>query len=84
MPMAYGKTQVTIDYKNESDTEGKVLEKAKNINKSLSARRDVINAFINGRGNHIPYHDSELTQILQDALESLFTLHCGTRTRLPH
>lgn len=66
--MAYGKTQVIVYYKNESDGEGKVLEKGKNINKSLSALGDVINALTNGRGHHITYRDSKLTQILQNAL----------------
>ncbi|XP_039121728.1 kinesin-like protein KIN-1 [Dioscorea cayenensis subsp. rotundata] len=52
----------------KTGAEGKVLEEAKNINKSLSSLGNVINALTNGRGNHIPYRDSKLTRILQDAL----------------
>lgn len=51
--------------------EGKALEEAKTINKSLSALGNVINALSSpGKGNHIPYRDSKLTRILQDALVS--------------
>ncbi|KAH6784813.1 ATP binding microtubule motor family protein [Perilla frutescens var. hirtella] len=49
--------------------EGRVLEEAKTINKSLSALGNVINALSSpGKGGHIPYRDSKLTRILQDAL----------------
>ncbi|KAL8525432.1 hypothetical protein ACS0TY_014879 [Phlomoides rotata] len=49
--------------------EGKALEEAKTINKSLSALGNVINTLsAPGKGNHIPYRDSKLTRILQDAL----------------
>ncbi|EYU38269.1 hypothetical protein MIMGU_mgv1a025171mg [Erythranthe guttata] len=49
--------------------EGRVLEEAKTINKSLSALGNVINALSSqGKLNHIPYRDSKLTRILQDAL----------------
>ncbi|PIA61126.1 hypothetical protein AQUCO_00300563v1 [Aquilegia coerulea] len=54
-----------------SGAEGRVLEEAKTINKSLSALGNVINALTNGspgKTNHIPYRDSKLTRILQDAL----------------
>ncbi|XP_042386145.1 kinesin-like protein KIN-1 [Zingiber officinale] len=47
---------------------GTVLEEAKSINKSLSALGNVINALTTGKVNHIPYRDSRLTRILQDAL----------------
>ncbi|URD74114.1 KISc [Musa troglodytarum] len=47
---------------------GIVLEEAKSINKSLSALGNVINALTAGKLNHIPYRDSKLTRILQDAL----------------
>ncbi|CAL9174516.1 unnamed protein product [Musa hybrid cultivar] len=47
---------------------GIVLEEAKSINKSLSALGNVINALTAGKVNHIPYRDSKLTRILQDAL----------------
>ncbi|KAI3853917.1 hypothetical protein MKW92_009793 [Papaver armeniacum] len=51
--------------------EGKVLDEAKTINKSLSALGNVINALTNGspgKTNHIPYRDSKLTRFLQDSL----------------
>ncbi|CAA0820490.1 ATP binding microtubule motor family protein [Striga hermonthica] len=49
--------------------EGRVLEEAKTINKSLSALGNVINALSStGKTTHIPYRDSKLTRILQDAL----------------
>ncbi|KAB1202287.1 Kinesin-1-like protein PSS1 [Morella rubra] len=54
----------------KTGAEGRVLEEAKMINKSLSALGNVINALTggSGRGNHIPYRDSKLTRILQDAI----------------
>nr|QWB49532.1 ClKIN1A [Citrullus lanatus] len=55
----------------KTGAEGRILEEAKTINKSLSALGNVINALTcgpTGRGNHIPYRDSKLTRILQDAL----------------
>ncbi|XP_010278756.1 PREDICTED: kinesin-like protein KIN-1 [Nelumbo nucifera] len=55
----------------KTGAEGKVLEEAKTINKSLSALGNVINALTSGtpgKANHIPYRDSKLTRILQDAL----------------
>ncbi|XP_075511098.1 kinesin-like protein KIN-1 isoform X2 [Primulina tabacum] len=60
---------------------GRVLEEAKTINKSLSALGNVINALTCAstvRGNHIPYRDSKLTRILQDAIggDSHTTLLC--------
>ncbi|KAL2478233.1 ATP binding microtubule motor family protein [Forsythia ovata] len=54
----------------KTGAEGRVLEEAKTINKSLSALGNVINALTGspqGRANHIPYRDSKLTRILQDA-----------------
>lgn len=56
----------------KTGAEGRVLEEAKMINKSLSALGNVINALTggSGRGNHIPYRDSKLTRILQDAIVS--------------
>ncbi|GAB2211538.1 hypothetical protein Drorol1_Dr00024853 [Drosera rotundifolia] len=59
--------------------EGRVLEEAKTINKSLSALGNVINALTcspHGKINHVPYRDSKLTRILQDALG------CNSRTAL--
>ncbi|KAH7840640.1 hypothetical protein Vadar_019576 [Vaccinium darrowii] len=55
----------------KTGAEGIVLEEAKTINKSLSALGNVINALTSGtpsKANHIPYRDSKLTRILQDAL----------------
>lgn len=47
--------------------EGQQLEEAKVINKSLTALGHVINQLSN-RAPHVPYRDSKLTKILQDAL----------------
>jgi len=48
---------------------GHVLEEAKEINKSLSALGNVINALTDNKGHqHIPYRDSKLTRILQESL----------------
>ncbi|KAI3894274.1 hypothetical protein MKW92_044125 [Papaver armeniacum] len=55
----------------KTGAEGKVLDEAKTINKSLSALGNVINALTNGspgKTNHIPYRDSKLTRFLQDSL----------------
>ncbi|KAK9082478.1 hypothetical protein Syun_031361 [Stephania yunnanensis] len=55
----------------KTKAEGKILEEAKTINKSLSALGNMINALTDdspGRVNHIPYRDSKITRILRDAL----------------
>eukprot|EP00946_MAST-07B_sp_MAST-7B-sp1_P001831 g1831.t1 len=52
---------------NKSGVEGKRLVEAKNINRSLSALGDVIEALDKKRG-HVPYRNSTLTRVLQDAL----------------
>ncbi|KAI3716800.1 hypothetical protein L1987_67957 [Smallanthus sonchifolius] len=80
----------------KTGAEGRVLEEAKTINKSLSALGNVINALTSGKANHIPFRDSKLTRILQDALtallcccspglchfsESLSTLRFGARAK---
>ncbi|KAK9145436.1 hypothetical protein Sjap_005339 [Stephania japonica] len=55
----------------KTGAEGKILEEAKTINKSLSALGNVINALTDdspSRVNHIPYRDSKITRILRDAL----------------
>ncbi|KAG5106819.1 hypothetical protein JHK82_043789 [Glycine max] len=55
----------------KTGAEGRVLEEAKTINKSLSALGNVINSLtcgLPGKASHIPYRDSKLTRILQDAL----------------
>ena len=46
---------------------GQTLEEAKKINQSLSALGQVIKALSDGKP-HIPYRDSKLTRILQEAL----------------
>lgn len=55
----------------KTGAEGRLLDEAKTINKSLSALGNVINALTHGaagKTNHIPYRDSKLTRMLQDAL----------------
>ncbi|XP_027353436.1 kinesin-like protein KIN-1 [Abrus precatorius] len=55
----------------KTGAEGRVLEEAKTINRSLSALGNVINSLtcgLQGKASHIPYRDSKLTRILQDAL----------------
>ncbi|VDP91277.1 unnamed protein product, partial [Echinostoma caproni] len=51
----------------KTGAEGQVLDEAKNINKSLSALGNVINALVEG-SSHVPYRDSKLTRILQESL----------------
>lgn len=55
-----------------TEAEGRVLGEAKNINKSLSALGNVVDDLTGpqGQGYYIPYCDSKLTRILQDALVS--------------
>ncbi|XP_076928973.1 kinesin-like protein KIN-1 [Bidens hawaiensis] len=71
----------------KTGAEGRVLEEAKTINKSLSALGNVINALTSsqqGKANHIPFRDSKLTRILQDALggSSQTALLCCCSPRL--
>ncbi|RHX99139.1 hypothetical protein DYB36_009998, partial [Aphanomyces astaci] len=47
---------------------GKQLEEAKTINKSLSALGMVINALTTANVGFVPYRDSKLTRVLQEAL----------------
>ena len=47
---------------------GKRLEEAKTINKSLTTLGQVITCLTDGKSTHIPYRDSKLTRVLQDAL----------------
>jgi hypothetical protein len=51
-----------------SEVHGVALAEAQNINKSLSALGNVINALTEVGREHIPYRDSKLTYILQDSL----------------
>lgn len=52
----------------KTGAEGKRLEEAKNINKSLTTLGHVISALTDGKSTHIPYRDSKLTRVLQDSL----------------
>ncbi|XP_074292768.1 kinesin-like protein KIN-1 [Silene latifolia] len=55
----------------KTGAEGRLLEEAKTINKSLTALGKVVNALTcssQNKLNHIPYRDSKLTRMLQDAL----------------
>merc|ERR1719327_137709 len=47
---------------------GERLDEAKNINRSLSALGNVINALTDKKSTHIPYRDSKLTRVLQESL----------------
>lgn len=52
----------------KTGAEGKRLDEAKNINKSLSALGKVIFALTDKKSSHVPYRDSKLTRVLQDSL----------------
>mmetsp|Transcript_4010 Transcript_4010/g.10341 ORF Transcript_4010/g.10341 Transcript_4010/m.10341 type:complete len:700 (-) Transcript_4010:21-2120(-) len=47
---------------------GERLDEAKNINRSLSALGNVINALTDKKHTHVPYRDSKLTRVLQESL----------------
>lgn len=47
---------------------GDRLDEAKNINRSLSALGNVINALTDKKVSHVPYRDSKLTRVLQESL----------------
>jgi kinesin family protein C2/C3 len=53
---------------SKTDAEGDRLKEAQNINRSLSALGDVINALGSSKSSHIPYRNSKLTFLLQDSL----------------
>ena len=53
---------------SKTDATGDRLKEAQNINKSLSALGDVINALGNKKATHVPYRNSKLTYLLQDSL----------------
>ena len=44
------------------------MKEATKINLSLSALGNVISSLVDGKSTHIPYRDSKLTRLLQDAL----------------
>lgn len=52
---------------DRSEATGDRLREAQHINKSLSALGDVI-AALASKSAHVPYRNSKLTQLLQDAL----------------
>jgi len=52
-----------------TEAEGARLEEAKNINRSLSALGDVVNALGSG-SKHVPYRNSKLTYLLQESLRA--------------
>ena len=52
----------------KTGAEGKRLDEAKNINKSLSTLGLVIFSLTDGKSTHVPYRDSKLTRVLQDSL----------------
>jgi len=47
---------------------GERLDEAKNINRSLAALGNVINALTDKKYTHVPYRDSKLTRMLQESL----------------
>ena len=53
---------------SKTGAKGQTLEEAKGINKSLTMLGRVINALTDGKSPYIPYRDSKLTRILQEAL----------------
>jgi len=53
---------------SKSNVEGQQFKEATNINKSLAALGDVIQARAN-KQKHVPYRNSTLTYLLQDSLE---------------
>ncbi len=50
---------------SKTDATGDRLKEAQNINKSLSALGDVVNALGNKKASHVPYRNSKLTFLLQ-------------------
>ncbi|KAJ9514550.1 hypothetical protein QJQ45_016286 [Haematococcus lacustris] len=54
---------------HKSEVVGQQLKEAQSINKSLSALGDVVSA-LQRRTPHVPFRNSKLTQVLQDALSA--------------
>jgi hypothetical protein len=57
----------------KTDATGDRLKEAQNINKSLSALGEVINALGNKKATHVPYRNSKLTFLLQVKYTALLT-----------
>lgn len=53
---------------SKTGAEGKRLDEAKKINKSLTILGRVISALTDEHATHIPYRDSKLTRVLQESL----------------
>lgn len=64
---------------DKSEVVGERLKEAQHINKSLSALGDVISSLAQ-KNAHVPYRNSKLTQLLQDALGTSLNLLPLTRT----
>ena len=60
---------------SKTDATGDRLKEAQNINKSLSALGDVINALGNKKATHVPFRNSKLTFLLQVQYDALHTLY---------
>merc|ERR1711977_148605 len=65
---------------NKSGVSGQGMREAQNINKSLSALGDVIQALV-GKSPHVPYRNSKLTMMLKDSLggdsKTLMIVQCS-------
>jgi len=59
----------------KTDATGDRLKEAQNINRSLSALGDVINALGNKKSTHVPYRNSKLTFLLQVSQCEPFCMH---------
>lgn len=58
----------------KSEATGDRLKEAQHINRSLSALGDVIFSLAQ-KNSHVPYRNSKLTQLLQDSLGKILSVH---------